>query len=155
MRISVERSRFFNTKVEYMGFTISRSGIQTSTEKIETIHNYPQPSNIFQLRSFLGLASYYRCFIKDYARIAAPLTDKLKGDNGKVSASQSKKIAIKFDQTDVNTFNKIKKILTSEDVMLTYPDFKKPFDLTTDASAYGLGAVLSQEENPLLSFQEP
>ena len=149
MRVSAEKSKFFKSNVEFLGFVVSRGGIRTSPSKIETIRNYPQPSNLFQLRSFLGLTNYYRCFIKSFAKIAKPLTDELKGDNGKVSASQSKKVPINFNGEQVHTFNKLKDILISEDVMLMYPNFRKPFDLTTDASAQGLGAVLSQEGKPL------
>ena len=149
MRVSVDKSKFFKTNVQYLGFRVSINGIQTSPEKIETMKKYPQPNNLFQLRSFIGLASYYRCFVKDFAKIARPLTDELKGENGKVSASQSKKIPICLNENQISTFNKIKNILISEDVMLMYPDFKKPFDLTTDASSYGLGAVLSQDGKPI------
>ena len=149
MRVSVEKSKFFKTSVEYLGFLVSMDGLSTSPEKIETIKNYPQPGTLFHLRSFLGLASYYRCFIKDYAKMAKPLTDELKGENGKVSASQSKKIKIQLNENQISAFKKIRQILISEDVMLKYPDFKKTFDLTTDASSLGLGAVLSQDGRPI------
>ena len=67
----------------------------------------------------------------------------MKGENGKVSESQSKKIKVAFDENQIIAFNKLKSILISEEVMLSYPDYRKPFDLTTDASDHGLGAVLS------------
>ena len=85
------KTQFFKKSVEYLGFTVSDGGIRTSPGKIETIKKYPQPTNLFQLRSFLSLASYYRCFIRDFAKL---LTDELKGENGKISASQSKKVPI-------------------------------------------------------------
>lgn len=149
MRVSVEKSNFFQTKVEYLGFLVTADGIFTSPEKISTIEKYPQPCNLYELRSFYGLASYYRCFIKDFAKIAKPLTNELKGENGKVSASQSKKIKVDLNESQINAFKKIKSLLISEDVMLSYPDFNKTFDLTTDASSQGLGAVLSQEGKPI------
>lgn len=149
MRVSREKSHFFKTNVEYLGFTVSRDGIHTSQDKVEAIRNYGEPTTLFGLRSFLGLASYYRCFIKDFASIAKPLTDILKGENGKVSAQQSKKIEVKLKEKEIQAFDKLKTVLTSEDVMLLYPDFKKPFDLTTDASSHGLGAVLSQDGKPI------
>lgn len=149
MRISREKSHFFQESVEYLGFVVSRGGIKTSPAKVEAIHDYEQPSTLFNVRSFLGLASYYRCFIKDFASIAKPLTDILKGENGKISASQSKKVKINFNEEQLQTFAKLKEILASEEVMLLYPDFKKPFDLTTDASSLGLGAVLSQGGRPI------
>lgn len=149
MRVSREKSNFFKESVEYLGFIVSRGGIRTSPEKVAAINNYEQPSTLFKVRSFLGLASYYRCFVKDFASIAKPITDILKGDNGKVSATQSKKIKVNFDESQIKAFEKLKKLLTSEDVMLLYPDFRKPFDLTTDASSSGLGAVLSQDGRPI------
>ena len=150
MRVSPEKSDFFKTSVEYLGFKVSNKGISTSPSKTEAILHYQQPSTLFALRSFYGLASYYRCFIKDFAKIAKPLTDILKGDNGKISAHQSKKIKIKLQPTQVQAFEKLKQVITSEDVLLMYPVFNKPFDLTTDASASGLGAVLSQEGKPII-----
>lgn len=149
MRISREKSHFFRESVEYLGFFVSRNGIRTSPEKVKAILNYETPSTLFNVRSFLGLASYYRCFIKDFASIAKPLTDILKGENGKISASQSKRVKINFNEEQMQTFRKLKEILASEEVMLLYPDFKKPFDLTTDASSLGLGAVLSQGGRPI------
>lgn len=149
MRISKEKSNFFKTSVEYLGFTVTREGIRTSQDKVEAIKNYSKPTTLFGIRSFLGLASYYRCFIKDFASIARPLTNILKGDNGKTSAQQSKKIQIELNPIEVEAFEKLKRVLISEDVLLLYPDFGKPFDLTTDASAHGLGAVLSQNGKPI------
>jgi len=97
----------------------------------------------------LGLASYYRCFIKGFASIAGPLTGILKGENGKVSKYQSRKIGIEMSNQQRDAFHKLREILASEDVLLSYPDFTKPFDLTTDASGLGLGAVLSQGGRPI------
>lgn len=149
MRVSREKSHFFKESVEYLGFVVSRGGLTTSPDKVNAIRNYEQPKTLFNVRSFLGLASYYRCFIRDFASIAKPLTDILKGENGKVSAHQSKKIKVNFNESQVQAFEKLREILSSEDVMLLYPDFKKPFDLTTDASSLGLGAVLSQGGRPI------
>lgn len=101
------------------------------------------------MRSFLGLASYYRRFVKNFASIARPLTDILKGKNGSISKHMSRKVAVEFNETQRNAFECLRNILASEDVLLIYPDIKKPFDVTTDASASGIGAVLSQEGRPI------
>lgn len=149
MRVSAEKSKFFQTEVEYLGFLVSQGGIKTCAEKIETIRNFPEPSTLRGLRSFLGLAGYYRCFIRDFAKIAKPLSNILRGEYGRVTATQSKKIKIDLTSEQKKDFIKIKDILASEDVTLTYPDFKKAFDLTTDASSHAIGAVLSQEGKPI------
>lgn len=149
MRVSAEKSKFFQNIVEYLRFLVSEGGIKTCAEKVETIQNFPEPTSLRGLRSFLGLAGYYRCFIKDYAKIAKPLSSILRGEYGRVTASQSKKIKIDLTCEQKKAFAMIKEVLASEDVTLTYPDFKKPFDLTTDASSHAIGAVLSQEGKPI------
>lgn len=149
MRVNLEKSHFFQTEVEYLGFIISVEGIRTCPSKVEAIANFPEPTNLFELRSFLGLSGYYRRFIKDYAAIAKSLTDIFKGENGKVSANKSKKMIISLSVEQRNAFDKLRKILSSEDVVLSYPDFTQPFELTTDASSSGLGAVLAQNGKPI------
>lgn len=101
-----------------------------------------------QLRSFLGLSGYYRKFIRNYAEITKPSTIHLRGENGRVSKNQSSKIQLNLDKTALDAFDKIK-ILLQEKIELFQPDFKKPFELTTDASNFALGAVLSQEKHPI------
>lgn len=149
MKISTEKSKFFKTEVEFLGFTVSCSGIKTCPSKVNDILNYKQPETLRALRSFLGLSGYYRRFIKDYAEIAKPLTRYLRGDNGLVGTSNSKKITICLDSDAVSAFEKLKHILASEDVLLQHPDYKKSFELTTDASSSALGAVLSQNGRPI------
>jgi len=149
MRVAREKSNFFKESVEYLGFVVSRGGIKTCPNKVDAIRNYEQPTTLFNVRSFLGLASYYRCFIKDFTSIAKLICDILKGDNGKMGAGQSKKIPINFDENQRQAFEKLKNVLSSENVMLLYPNYKRAFDLTTDASSFGLGAVLSQNRKPI------
>ena len=71
----ITKCEFFKNSVKYLGHIISSKGIGTDPKKIESIQTWPQPINIKQLQSFLGLCNYYRCFILDYSKIAAPLTD--------------------------------------------------------------------------------
>jgi len=123
---------------------------ENTVAECNSVQEYTEPKHLFSLRSFLGLASYYRSFVKDFATIARPLTSILKGENGTVNKHMSKKVAIEFDETQRKAFKRLRDILSSEDMILTYPDFKLPFDLTTDASASGIGAVLSQKGRPII-----
>ena len=114
---------------------MSRDGISTNQSKIRTVQDWPQPTSVKQVRSFLGLCSYYRKFIRGFATIAKPLhklTEKV----------------TKFEwTTDCETaFNSLKEALTNAPV-LTYPDPSKEFILDTDASGVGLGSVLSQNQD--------
>lgn len=124
MRVSQEKSKFFKKSVEYLGFTVCRGGIQTSADKVQAIKDFQPPKTLFSIRSFLGLASYYRCFIAGFASIARPLTEILKGENGKISANHYRKVTLELTPEQLNAFNRLKEILATVDVMLSYPDFK-------------------------------
>ena len=102
--------------------------------KIKAIQDWPQPKDVHELRSYLGLANYYRRFVKDYANIHAPLTDLLK----KTSA---------FDWTSAaeQAFQASKAALSSAPVLAT-PDFDLPFTVVTDASSFAIGAALLQDQ---------
>lgn len=104
--------------------------LKTDPEKIKAIQNIPVSKTVKQVRSFLGTAGWYRRFIKDFATMAAPLTDALK---------KGKKFEISTEALEA--FNSLKRALTSA------PDFSKRFWVQCDASDYGLGAVLYQKEN--------
>lgn len=151
MKISPEKSKFFKTEVEFLGFTVSNLGIKTCPNKVQDILNYKKPENLRALRSFLGLSGYYRRFIRDYAAIAKPLTKTkyLRGENGQIGTCSSKKVKVVLDHEASLAFEKLKNILASEDVLLQHPDYNKPFELTTDASSSALGAVLAQNGRPI------
>lgn len=149
MKISLEKSKFYQTEVEYLGYVISENIITTDPKKITTIKEYPEPETLRQLRSFLGMTGYYRKFIQNYAQITKPLTIHLNGENGKISKKQSKKCNINIGNEGRKAFNKLKEYLV-ENVKLTQPDFKKKFILTTDASNDAIGGVLSQDDKPII-----
>lgn len=126
-------------------------------KKIEAIQKYPEPKKLKELRAFLGLSGYYRRFVKNYAKLAKPLTKLLRGEEchhghdnckecnlKKVTKHNSKTFLIKLDEEAKRSFELLKQILTSEDV-LSFPNFEKPFILTTDASDKAIGAALSQQ----------
>jgi hypothetical protein len=112
--------------------------VAPNPEKIEAILNFKRPRTVRELQSFLGLASYYRRFIKDFATIAHALIIQAKGQPH---------TPITWGAEEITAFDQLRMCLTSEPV-LAFPDFSKPFVIFTDASDYGLGAVLSQlDEN--------
>lgn len=132
MKIQLDKSEFLRKEVAFLGHVVTADGVRTNPDKIETIKNWPLPKNEKDLRAFLGVLGYYRKFIRDFAKIAKPLTVQLrKGES------------IQHTKEFVTAFERCKHILSSSQV-LAYPDFKKPFNLTTDASKFAIGAVLSQ-----------
>ena len=149
MKISLEKCKFFKPEVLFLGYQVSANGLKTSPEKVKGILEYTEPKTLRALRSFLGLAGYYRTFVRNYSDIAKPLNLLLRGENGHISKTQSKNVPINFDDKAREAFLKLKEILASEDVLLSYPDMKKPLDITTDASSAAIGAVLSQSGRPI------
>lgn len=133
LKIQLDKCEFMRRETEFLGHVITQEGIKPDQEKIRKILDWKLPENQKQIKQFLGLSGYYRRFIKDYSKIVKPMTQYLKKDE-KVNLNDEKYKA---------AFSKLKEILASDQV-LTYPDFDLPFILTTDASNYAIGAVLSQ-----------
>ncbi|KAL1448524.1 hypothetical protein WDU94_006581 [Cyamophila willieti] len=133
LKIQLDKSEFLRKEVEYLGHVVTTEGVRPNPVKIEAIRQYPIPKTTTQIKSFLGLLGYYRRFIKDFAKLTKPLTKCLKKDA--VIDIQN----LEYKQC----FEKCKNVLLEEPV-LQYPDFTKTFNLTTDASNFAIGAVLSQ-----------
>ena len=128
-----------------MGHHISEEGIATDAKKIQAVQEWPTPTTVSEVRSFLGFVGYYRRFIKGFSAIARPLTDLTKG-----LESQSKKIAkktkVQWGEKEEESFQNLKEACTSTPI-LGFPDYTLPFILHTDASTFGLGAVLYQKQS--------
>lgn len=135
-KIQLDKSEFLQKSVQYLGHVITPTGVKPNPDKIIAIKKFPIPKTQKDIKSFLGLLGYYRRFIRDFAKITKPMTKCLK-KNAKVI----------HDKEFLECFKICKDILTNDPV-LQYPDFKRPFILTTDASNVALGAVLSQGEIP-------
>lgn len=123
---------FAATIDEYLGHILGNGAVSTDLKKVTAILEWLEPANIKQLRSFLGLTGYYRCFIQHYGEIARPLTNLLKKQG--------------FLCSDIATkvFTKLKEVLVSAPV-LALPDFNKIFIIEIDACSFGIGVVLMQE----------
>lgn len=133
-KIQMDKTEFLRKEVGYLGHIVTPNGVKPNPEKIKIIKNYPIPKTVKQIKSFLGLIGYYRKFIKDFAKLTKPFTKCLK---------KGEKIDIE-NKEYLNCFEQCKNILCNEPI-LQYPDFSKEFILTTDASNFALGAILSQE----------
>ncbi|CAM8962517.1 unnamed protein product [Rhodiola kirilowii] len=118
-------------RVQYLGHYISGQGMEVDPNKIEAMQRWPIPTNLKQLRGFLGLTGYYRRFVPQYAQVAAPLTKLLRKD------------AFIWDGEASGAFEKLKGMLAVAPT-LVLPDFALTFKVQTDASGIGMGAVLSQ-----------
>ncbi|GBG71817.1 hypothetical protein CBR_g9227 [Chara braunii] len=132
-KINREKSSFGVPSVIYLGHVISGEGLAPEATKVAVVQDWPRPANIRDVRSFLGLASYYRKFIKNFSGIAAPLTDLTKKDASFLWTSECQE-----------AFTRLKEALIRAPV-LKLPDPTLPFVLTTDASQY-VGAVLQQDD---------
>jgi transposase InsO family protein len=130
----IPKCEFFKEAVEYLGHIISSKGIATDPKKVETVQAWPQPTNIKELQSFLGLCNYYRRFIADYSKVAAPLTDLTHKDTPYEWSPKAKE-----------AFEELKERMTQTPI-LVIPDPELPFTVTTDASDFAVGAVLSQDQ---------
>ncbi|WVZ76604.1 hypothetical protein U9M48_024568 [Paspalum notatum var. saurae] len=124
---------FWLREVNFLGHILSEEGVAVDPSKVEDVLNWKQPETVTEIRSFLGLAGYYRRFIKDFSKTAKPMTSLTK-ENAKYL----------WDPKCEQAFTSLKKSLTSTPV-LAQPDITKPFDVYCDASGNGLGCVLMQE----------
>ena len=154
LKIKPSKSSFFQTEVLFLGYILTGNCIKCNPDKIDKVKNWPIPKNLKELLSFIGLASYYTQFIKDFAKIAGCLHDLLGPTASKKTSKRKQTIHSPVDyQADIvwteeynEAFELLKEKLTTAPV-LAYPDFKKPFVVETDASLKGLGAVLMQKDD--------
>lgn len=136
LQLKITKCHFYCTEVEYLGHIISKDGLRANPEKVECIVKYPQPKNLIELLRFLGMCGYFRIFVYNFALISKPLTHLC-----------SKEIIFVWSKSAENAFESLKRAL-AEDVILQFPDFSKDFFVTTDASDFAIGGMLSQGELP-------
>jgi hypothetical protein len=139
---NLKKCTFCTDKLVFLGFVVSKRGIEVDEEKVKAIQEWPTPTTISQVWSFHGLASYYRWFVRDFSSLASPLTEVIK-----------KNVPFKWGKEQEKAFNLIKEKLTNAP-LLVLPNFAKAFEIECDASGIGIGAVLMQEGRPVAYFSE-
>jgi hypothetical protein len=125
---------FNKPEVKFLGHIVGRDGLKVDPAKCEVVRDWPKPIDATQVRQFIGLTNYFRKFIKDYSSIAAPLMDLTRKDTD---------FAATWTDIHDRAFEGLKTAMTTAPV-LTIPDCNKPFELISDASLLGTGAVLLQ-----------
>jgi len=127
-----DKCEFLRREVAYLGHVIGNNGIRPNPKKLAAVKNFPIPRNAKNIKQFLGLAGYYHRFIPNFSGVAKPLTSLLK-----------KNIPFTWKTEQQEAFEFLKTMLCQQPI-LQYPDFSRPFILTTDASNIAIGGVLSQ-----------
>jgi hypothetical protein len=131
---------FYQKKIQYLGHVISEDGIAVDPEKIKEIVEWPRPTNVAEIRSFMGITGYYRQFIEIFSKISFPIT-----------SLQKKGVKFIWSQECQESFNKLKEWLTTAPI-LKFVDPYKYFTVCIDASKEGLGRILSQEGH-MISYE--
>ena len=138
LTIQLPKCEFFKNQCNYLGHVISDKGLSPDPDKVKAIKEYPIPHDLQAVRSFMGLASYYRKFIPKFSHIASPLHDLTRGYPGK-----GKNVKIQWTNKEDQAFNQLKEAIL-DNALLKYPDYSRGFRLTVDASATAIGGCLSQ-----------
>lgn len=141
LKIQLDKSEFLRKEVSFLGHIITPDGIIPNPLKIEAIQKYPLPRTTKEIKSYLGLVGYYRKFIPNFAKLTQPMSKCLR-----------KTEKIDPNDHDYREAFRITKDAISNAPVLIYPDFSKPFTLTTDASNVALGSVLSQQNRPVAYY---
>ena len=138
LKLCAKKCIFAQPKINFLGFQLTASGIQLADKHIKALLTFPTPQSRSQLKTYLGLVSYFRMHIPHRGKLIEPFSNLLKKDS-----------EFKWTEDHQTNFNQINNILTSNPVLL-YPDFDKLFILITDASSIALGAVLCQFKDKVL-----
>ncbi|MCO5594850.1 hypothetical protein L7F22_048884 [Adiantum nelumboides] len=131
--INAKKSEFLLEDIDFLGHKVSKDGVRMDCAKVEAMKTWPDLKTVHDVRSFLGLCSYYRRFIRNFIEIASPL-----------HALQKKGITFKLTQNDISVFNLLKEKMSSDPVIVL-PDLRKSFVVLCDACGNSIGAVLLQD----------
>lgn len=135
LTLKLKKCKFMFDKLDFLGFEVSGNGIQPGLAKTESVSRFPTPSNVHDVRRFLGLASFFRRFVRNFALIVRPLTGLLK-----------KNASWKWGSEQDTAFTEIKDRLTSRPILALY-DKNLETQLHTDACKFGVAGILLQKDN--------
>lgn len=142
LKLEPKKCSLFCTTVKFLGHVLTPDGVQTDPDKLRAVSEWPRPLTLQEVRQFMGLASYYRRFVKGFATVAAPLYQLV----GEMCKGRKKaRIGDRWSEAHEQAFTQIKCCLTQTPT-LGYPDFTLPLTLEIDASKDGLGAILTQKQ---------
>ena len=141
LKLKPSKCGLFKSEIIYLAHHVSKDGVKPSHKNVASILECPVPKTFTDIRSFTGAVGHYRCFIKGFAKIAAPLYDLTSGEN-----KDKKSEPVTLTPEALEVFQTLKDKCVQAPV-LAFPDFKKPFLLETDASGKGLGAVLLYKQD--------
>ena len=140
LKLKLSKCEVFKSEINYLAHHVSWKGVLPSKKNLESIAQCPPLDTYTKVKSFVGLVGHYRCFIKGFAKIAAPLYNLTSGDN-----KDKKSEHVDLSPKAREAFDRLKAACLQAPI-LSFPDFNKPFLLEIDASGRGLGAVLSQKQ---------
>jgi hypothetical protein len=135
LKFKLPKCHFLETELKILGHIVSATGISTDPEKVKAVIDFPQPKDLKNVQSFVGLCSYYRKFIRNFATVARPLTDLTKKDRPFIWGTEQQA-----------SFDELKTLMTTT-VILAFPEYDLPMEIHADACGYGLGCVLLQTIN--------
>lgn len=138
------KCEFFRSEVEFLVLKVSSKGLSIRSDRIDIIQTWPKPSNLKDLRSFIGLLQFFRRFIKDFSSIAAPLTNFTRKGVG----------IDKWDPTCDRAVQLFKDALTTSPILIS-PDWKMSFRFHVDASQFAVGGVLAQTDEKAANALSP
>lgn len=138
LTIRASKCQFFRRELKYLGYVVDEKGLHTDPAKVQSILEFPTPTTRKHVKMFLGTASYYRRFIKNFSLIAAPLN--------RLTSTGKKAPPFTWSPEAEESFQTLKQALVSAPI-LACPDFSKPFSLHCDASSFGIAGMLAQEIN--------
>lgn len=135
IKVKPKKTEFYKTEVKFLGYIVLREGLKIDKKKVEAVTSQPKLGIVKEVQSFLGFANFYRQFIKDYSRVAAPLTDLTKADKVFEQSAEAE-----------GAFQELKTRFSTEPILVIF-DLSKPSIVETDASDKAIGACLSQADD--------